>query len=136
MRDELIAVAADRIAHVVSIDTVHPGDRREALARGRVLRHQDDRLLGTVLADETRRHADVNHPPLFDDRHAIAEAFGFLHEMRRQQHGLATIADAAHHLPDRATCLRVEARRQLVEQHDFGIVNQRQRDEQALLLSA
>ena len=45
-------------------------------------------------------------------------------------------ADAAHQLPDRAPRLRIEAGRQLVEKDDFGIVDQRQRDEQPLLLAA
>src|SRR6185437_15235045 len=56
------------------------------------------------------------------------------HEMRGQQYRLAALADVAHQLPDRATRLRVEARRELVEKDDFGIVDERQRDEQPLLL--
>ena len=32
--------------------------------------------------------------------------------------------------------MRIEARGELVEEHDFRIVNQRERDEEALLLSA
>ena len=49
---------------------------------------------------------------------------------------LPRCADAAHQLPDRAPRLRVEAGRQLVEKHHLRIVDQRQRDEQPLLLAA
>ena len=46
------------------------------------------------------------------------------------------VADAAHQLPDRAARLRIEAGRQLVEEHDLGIVDERERDEEPLLLAA
>ena len=53
-----------------------------------------------------------------------------------RKHRLAARADAAHELPDRAARLRIEPGRQLVEEHDLGIVDERQRDEQPLLLPA
>ena len=49
---------------------------------------------------------------------------------------LAALADAAHQLPDRAPRLRVQPGGQLVEKHHLRIVDQRQRDEQPLLLAA
>ena len=73
---------------------------------------------------------------MLDNRHAIAEALGLLHQMRGEQHRLATLANAAHHVPDRAPGLRIEPGRQLVEQDDLGIVDQRERDEEPLLLTA
>ena len=69
-----------------------------------------------------------------DDGHAVAQPLGLLHQVRREQHRLAALADAAHHLPDRPPGLRIEAGRQLVEQHDVGIVDERQRDEEPLPL--
>jgi len=56
--------------------------------------------------------------------------------VRRQEHRLAAVPDVAHQLPDRSPSLGVEPRRQLVEKHDLGIVDQRQGDEQSLLLPA
>ena len=38
-------------------------------------------------------------------------------------------------LPDRPARLRIEPGCQLIEKHDFGIVDQRERDEESLLLS-
>ena len=49
---------------------------------------------------------------------------------------LPRCADAAHEIPDRAPRLRIEPRRQLVEEDDFGIVDERERDEEPLLLAA
>ena len=56
--------------------------------------------------------------------------------MGREKHGLAALANAAHQLPDRTPRLRIEAGRELVEEHHVGIVDQRQRDEEPLLLAA
>ncbi len=39
-------------------------------------------------------------------------------------------------VPDRAPRLRIEAGRELVEEHDLGVVDERERDEQPLLLAA
>ncbi len=54
----------------------------------------------------------------------------------RQEHRLAAGADAAHQVPDRPPRLRVEAGRQLVEKDEVGIVDERERDEEPLLLAA
>ena len=73
---------------------------------------------------------------MLDDGDAVAQPLRLLHQVRGQEHGLAARADAADQLPDRASRLRVETRGQLVEKHHLGIVDERQRDEQALLLAA
>ena len=89
-----------------------------------------------MAGDEGGRCADVHDAAVVDDCDPIAEALGFLHQVRGQEHRLAALADAAHEIPDRATRLRIEAGRQLVEKYEFGIVDQREGDEQALLLTA
>ena len=99
-------------------------------------RGHDDGALGTVPADQARGRVDVDDPAVLDDRDAVAQALGLLHQMRRQEHGLAAGADAAHEIPDGAAGLRIEPGRQLVEKHHLGIVDERERDEQPLLLSA
>src|SRR6266550_2860903 len=81
-----------------------------------------------------RTHLD--NAPVLDDRHAIAESLGFFHQMRRQKYRGAAVSDAGHERPDRATRLRVEPGRELVEEHDLGLVDERERDEEPLLLSA
>src|SRR5450432_3547573 len=56
--------------------------------------------------------------------------------MRGQKNGFASFADAAHEIPDGATRLRVEAGGELVEKHHLRIVDEREGDEQALLLAS
>lgn len=56
--------------------------------------------------------------------------------MGGQENGLAARADAAHQFPDGAARLRVESGGEFIEEYDFRIVDERERDEEALLLSA
>src|SRR5271166_2870832 len=56
--------------------------------------------------------------------------------MSGQENRFATIANPANQVPDRAPRLRVKSRSQLVEKHHLRIVNQRQGNEQSLLLAA
>ena len=85
---------------------------------------------------ELGRRADVDDASVVEDGHAVAQPLGLLHEMRRQKDGLAALADAAHQIPDRPPRLRVEPCRQLVEEDQLGVVDEREGDEQALLLAA
>ena len=85
---------------------------------------------------ELGRRADVDDAAVVDDRHAVAEPLGFLHQVRRQKDRLAALADAAHEIPDRPPRLRVESGRQLVEKHQLRVVDERERDEEPLLLAA
>ena len=80
--------------------------------------------------------SDVDDAAVLDDGDAVAEALGFLHQVGGQEDGLAAVADAAHQVPDGAPRLRVEAGGELIEEDDFRIVDERERDEQALLLAA
>ena len=49
---------------------------------------------------------------------------------------LPRLADAVHQVPDGAPRLRVESRGELVEEHHLGVVDERERDEEPLLLPA
>jgi hypothetical protein len=89
-----------------------------------------------VAIDEPLRRVDVDDAAVLDDRHPVAQPLCLLHQMRRQEHRLAALADAAHELPDCAPRLGIETRRQLVEKHDLGLVDERQDDEEPLLLAA
>src|SRR5439155_8450691 len=81
-----------------------------------------------------RTHLD--DAPVLDDRHAVAESFGFFHQVSCEKYRGATVSDAGHEGPDRAPRLRIESRRELVEEHDLRLVDEGQRDEEPLLLSA
>jgi hypothetical protein len=57
------------------------------------------------------------------NRDAIAQPLGFLHQVRRQKHGLAALPDAADEVPDGAPRLRIQPGRELVQKHNFRIVD-------------
>jgi len=89
-----------------------------------------------VASDQFRRRSNINDASPIDDRDAIAQPLRLFHQMCRQEYGLSPRANAAHEFPDRAARLRVEAGCQFIEKHKFRVVDERERDEQALLLSA
>src|SRR5690606_454599 len=74
-------------------------------------------------------------PAEVEDGDAVSVTLGLLHQVCRQQYRLPTCTDAAHEFPDGASCLRIEAGGQLVEKDDVRVVDERQGDEQTLLLS-
>src|ERR1700735_397350 len=73
---------------------------------------------------------------MLEDCHAVAQTLRLFHQMSSEETGLAALAAAAYKLPDRSPRLWIQAGRQLVQKHHFGIVDQRQGNEKALLLSA
>ncbi len=111
-------------------------DGPKALYRGEVVGGEHDSALRAVPVHEALRRVDVDDASVFDDRYPVAQAFGLLHEMSGQKNRLPALADAAHQVPDGAPCLRVQPGGQFVEKHHLGIVDQRERNEQSLLLAA
>ena len=89
-----------------------------------------------MAVDQIARAVDVDDAAVLDDGDAIAEAFGFFHQMSGEEDGFAAFADAADEIPDCSTSLRIETGGQLVEEDHFGIVDEREGDEEALLLAA
>ena len=67
---------------------------------------------------------------------AIGEPLGLLHVVRREEDGLAELAQAADHLPRGAARRGVEAGRRLVEEDQLRVADQRQRDVEPPPLSA
>src|SRR4051812_15484386 len=78
--DEPVAAPANRISRVLTRHGVDARDRAEPIAGLGVIGREHDRALGTVPADEILRRLDVDDAPVLDDRDAIAQALGFLHE--------------------------------------------------------
>ena len=130
------AAAADCDDLTVPRDGRDARDGAEPGLGERIAGRDDDRAIGAMTGDEIGRCSDVHDAAVIDDRDPIAEALRLLHEVGRQEHRLAAIADAAHEIPDGPPRLRVETGRQLVEEHELGIVDQGERDEQTLLLPA
>src|SRR5919197_2773203 len=115
--DEIVTTAAN--SHAESFDGHRIDLWNIAKVRGRrlVVGRDDHRVLGTMPPHELGRRADVDNATVIDDRHPIAQPLGLLHQMRRQQHGLAALADAADEIPTRPPRLRVEPGRQFIEKH-------------------
>jgi hypothetical protein len=64
---------------------------------------------------------------------AVAELLGLVHVVGHEHDRRAAVADE---LPRDAPGGRIQALRQLVEEHDLGLVDERERDEEALPLAA
>ena len=71
-----------------------------------------------------------------EDRDAIGEPLGLLHQVGDEQDGHAAIADRLDEVPGLAARLRVEPGRELVEDRDPRPADEREGDRQALLLAA
>src|SRR6266571_4047846 len=83
---------------------------------GRTVRDRElDDVLGPQRGDELARRAERNDLAVIHDRDAVAEALGFLHVVRREQHGAALRAEAANDRPQLPARLRIEAGGRLVE---------------------
>ncbi len=106
------------------------------LGSAAVFRGEDDGSLGAVPPDQALGAVDVDDASVFDDGYPVAQALGLLHKMGSQENGLAALADSADQVPDGAPRLGVEAGGQLVEKDQFRIVDQREGNEQSLLLAA
>ena len=74
--------------------------------------------------------------PGVDDGEPVGEALGLFHEVGDEDDGHAAVADALDQVPGVAPGLRVEAGRQLVEDRDPRVPDERERDRQPLLLTA
>ena len=61
-------------------------------------------------------------------RDAVAEVLGLLHEVGDEDHRHTLVADAVDQLPGLATRLRVKAGGQLVEDRELRTADQRERD--------
>src|SRR6185436_15139754 len=95
---------------------------------------EDHAAFGAVLAYEVGGRAHLDEPSMLDDGHAIAEPLGFFHQVRGEEDRLAAAPDAVHEVPYGPPGLRIEPRGELVEEHHLGIVDERERDEEPLLL--
>ena len=82
------------------------------------------------------RRADRDDLAFVDDRDAVAEPLGLLDIVRGQQDGALLVAKGADERVDLVTRLRVETARRLIQEQELRIVDQREREREALLLPA
>ena len=86
-------------------------------------------------ADEFIQRAFGNQLPLVEDADAVAEFLGFFHVMRGVEHGEAGAVEFLDRIENAAAALRVDAHGWLVQEQDFGAVEQAHRDVQSALHS-
>jgi len=69
-----------------------------------------------------------------DDRDAVAELFGLVHAVGGEHHRDAVVAQLPDEPPRGRPRVRVHPCRRLVEEHELGAPDQRERQRQSLLL--
>ena len=116
--------------------TARTAGRSHPLGDALGIAREHDAALRAVLADQRGRRAHFDQPAVLDDGDAVAQPLRLLHQVRGEEHRRAAVPDVRDESPDRAAGLRIEPGRELVEEHDLGLVDQRERDEEALLLAA
>ena len=79
----------------------------------------------TVSSNEFRDGPDIEHAAVIDNAHAIAEFCGFFHVVRGVNDGLSLGRQRAHQVENPVARLRINTRGRLIEEDEFGVVNQR-----------
>ena len=74
----------------------------------------------TACRRELGRRTERGELAARDDRDPVAQLLGFVHRVRREQHGDAAVAQVADELPRGGAGVRVHAGGRLVEEHDVG----------------
>ena len=143
LRDGADDVGNHAVAGSLNFVAVAGAADRDGAANGakagvgiRSVGRDDHRSFGAVSLDERGGGIDVDDAAVLDDGDTVTQALGFFHEVRGQHHRLASGPNGADKIPDGVSRLRIESGGELIEEHDIGIVDERQRDEKALLLSA
>src|SRR5262245_55690821 len=95
LRHEIASHAANRQLLPLAAHRLYLRERAKAIGGRRVPGRHDDGPLGTVALHQRRRRADVDDAAVIDDGDAVAEALGLLHQVRGQEHRLASLTDAA-----------------------------------------
>ena len=88
------------------------------------------------LVEHLRRAALLDDPALVHEDDAVADLAGELHLVRDDEHRHPLAREVAHDDEHLADELRVERRRDLVEEHHVRLHHQRARDRDPLLLAA
>ena len=122
-RRSLTDVTAGRAASSVVGQARRVGSKRTARSWKR---------FGHELVDR----AHLEDPAVVHDREPVAQDLGLFHVVGRQQHRAPVGLEPADEVPQRPPGRRVEAGRRLVEEDELRVVDERQRDRQALALAA
>src|SRR5690348_11568091 len=111
-------------------------ERQRTRCGGKILTRQLQQHLREVLAQQPPRRTLRDDAAVIEYHDLIAQQLGFFHVVGREDDGLALRLDRLHQLPEVAPRLRIEAGRRLIEEQHIGIVDERDGEQQALLLPA
>ncbi len=133
--EQALASAINNNAVLGLIDARHARNFAENSVIELFFHAEDYAILGVEPGDKVLRRVEGDDFPVVDDGHAVAQVLGFFHVVGCQENCLSPVSDALHHFPHRPPRLRIEAGRQFVQKNEFGVVDEGQADEQALLLA-
>ncbi len=108
--------------------------RRDRAADGRPRARPTARR--STRAIELARRAGGDDAAAIDDRDAVAERFGLVEIVRRQQHRVAVVLHPRDLAVQLAARLRIETGGRLVEEDELGLVDEGQRQREPLPLAA
>ena len=123
---------SDRDVPVVVLDRLeaHRADDLEGSFVGGLQR--EDQVI-RVAFDELLGRAHRDDLSLGDYCDRVGKELRFLHVVRGEKYRLPLLLQAQQDLPHLTPCAGVEPGRRLVEEHDLGVVHERNRDSEALL---
>ena len=114
----------------------HRRHRRQPLVVEAVDRVEADRALLEPAADELLDRALLEDLAVVHDREPVAEGLGLLQVVGRQERSSGPRLRGQDEVPERPPRGRIEAGRRLVEEDQLRVVDERERDRQALALAA
>ncbi len=97
---------------------------------------QADQGCGKVISNQPRGLSLGNDPPVIDNGDPVAEPLSLFHIMCGEHDGLPPTPHCLDQAPEVAPGLWIESSRRLVEEHQVGIVDQSDREQQPLALAA
>src|SRR5882762_3353701 len=116
-------------------DAFHPGQSVEPSRRAAIAQRELDDLICAERGDQLVGSAQGDDPAVIHDGHAITQALGFLHVVRREEDRPARHLELADDLPQLAPRLRIEPSRRFVEKEQLGPADERARHGEALFLA-
>ena len=131
-----VAGAGDDQDGARPLDHLHFGEIGQQPVLDRRRGTEAEPLLRVDSGDDARWGVERDDPAAVEDGDAVREALRLLHEVGDEEDGDAAVTDRLDELPRVAAGLRVEARRQLVEDRDLRLADEGERDREALLLPA
>jgi hypothetical protein len=129
------ALPGDRDPAVAEVGGLDAGQRQQVVGPVAVAGAERDRHRTASVRGQRRRRVTGDELAPVHDGDAVTQHLRLVHEVRDQHDRRAAVADLADQLPGGVAGAGVQAGGQLVEQHQLRVAEQRECDEQPLLLT-